>query len=120
MVRCSMSNWEQDKLDALVGWVDKYNIRTREEIGLRVLKVFEEAGEAAQAWIGYTGQNPRKGITHTPDDVVNELLDLAITALVAAQSVKGSSVWYDFTGKMVKIMQRNQEYDRSRVSEMKP
>ena len=31
-----------------------------EEITLRLLKIAEELGEAAQAWIGVLGQNPVK------------------------------------------------------------
>ncbi|WP_305789392.1 hypothetical protein [Symbioplanes lichenis] len=54
---------------------------------MRILKVAEEYGEAAAAWIGATGQNPRKGITHTLDDVAAELGDIAFTALVAAASL---------------------------------
>ncbi|MGW2825561.1 MazG-like family protein [Streptomyces sp. NPDC001443] len=37
----------------------------REGLLLRILKLSEEVGEVAQAVIGATGQNPRKGVTHT-------------------------------------------------------
>nr|WP_245923304.1 MazG-like family protein [Actinoplanes atraurantiacus] len=57
------------------------------ELTCRILKVTEEAGEAAQAWIGLLGQNPRKGVTHTRDDVAAELADVAFTALVAIASL---------------------------------
>lgn len=53
---------------------------------LRILKVSEEAGEAAQAYFGLTGQNPRKGVTHTREDVAKELCDVIITAAVALYS----------------------------------
>ncbi|NJP34143.1 hypothetical protein [Micromonospora thermarum] len=59
----------------------------REETGLRILKVTEEAGEAAAAWIGTLGQNPRKGVTHTTADVAGELADVVLTALVAIASL---------------------------------
>lgn len=49
----------------------------------RVLKVQEEAGEVAQAVIGFTGANARKGFTHTEEDVAKELADVVITAMVA-------------------------------------
>ena len=39
------------------------------------------------AWIGTIGQNPRKGTTHTRQDVADELGDVAFTALVAAASL---------------------------------
>ena len=68
-------------------WLNDKNLPTREEFGLRILKVCEEAGEAAEAWIGYTGQNPRKGITHTKDQVCNELIDVVFSALVALESL---------------------------------
>ncbi|BEL07056.1 MazG-like family protein [Actinoplanes sichuanensis] len=57
------------------------------EIACRIMKVTEEAGEATQAWIGMLGQNPRKGVTHTRDDVVGELADVVFTALVAIASL---------------------------------
>ncbi|MCX4408006.1 MULTISPECIES: MazG-like family protein [unclassified Streptomyces] len=53
------------------------------EISMRLLKVMEEAGEATAAYIGMTGQNPRRGITHTLDDVADELCDVIIAATVA-------------------------------------
>lgn len=67
--------------------LDQVNGSDPAEITLRVLKIAEEYGEAVQAWIGVTGQNPRKGITHTRQHVADELGDIAITALVAASSL---------------------------------
>ncbi|MFJ7066967.1 MazG-like family protein [Streptomyces sp. NPDC101115] len=58
-----------------------------EEILLRVLKLSEEVGEAAQAVIGATGQNPRKGTSHTWQDVEAELCDVVITAMVALRTL---------------------------------
>lgn len=54
---------------------------------IRILKLTEEAGEAAEAWIGTLAANPRKGQTHTRDQVAAELADVAITALVAIRSL---------------------------------
>jgi NTP pyrophosphatase (non-canonical NTP hydrolase) len=51
----------------------------------RISKVIEELGEAVSAMIGYTGQNPRKGITHNEKDMVYELADVAMTAILAIQ-----------------------------------
>ena len=45
----------------------------------------EIAGEVIAAYIGATGQNPRKGITGTTGDVIDELLDVAVTALAAVE-----------------------------------
>ncbi|MEV6838640.1 MazG-like family protein [Streptomyces sp. NPDC051133] len=61
--------------------------RGREGVLLRVLKLSEEVGEVAEAVIGTIGQNPRKGITHTWEDVQAELCDVAITALVALRTL---------------------------------
>lgn len=58
------------------------------EILCRALKVQEESGELAQAVIGVLGQNPRKGITHTWDDVILEAIDVAMTALVFAYTIR--------------------------------
>ncbi|MCG0061688.1 MazG-like family protein [Streptomyces tricolor] len=71
----------------LTDWLDQQNGRSQEEIGLRILKLAEEQGEVAQAWIGYTGQNPRKGVTHTRDDVADELCDVIVTAAVALTTI---------------------------------
>ncbi|WP_405479940.1 MazG-like family protein [Streptomyces anulatus] len=71
----------------LVDWLDKENDRTEQEITLRILKLGEETGEVAQAWIGVTGQNPRKGITHSVEDVADELCDAIVTASVALASI---------------------------------
>jgi NTP pyrophosphatase (non-canonical NTP hydrolase) len=54
---------------------------------LRIMKLSEEVGEVTQAVIGTLGQNPRKGITHTWDDVQAELCDVMFTAMVALRSL---------------------------------
>jgi NTP pyrophosphatase (non-canonical NTP hydrolase) len=68
-------------------WLNDSNGDAEPELGLRILKIVEEAGEAAATWIGTLGQNPRKGITHSRQDVADELGDVAFTALVAAASL---------------------------------
>ncbi|GAA4924417.1 MazG-like family protein [Stackebrandtia albiflava] len=77
--------WEA--VDTATGWLDAANGRTDHELTCRILKLTEEAGEVAVAWIGALGQNPRKGVTHTRADVVAELADVAVTALVAISSL---------------------------------
>jgi len=72
----------------LHAWLTAHQkLSPREEILLRVLKLSEEVGEAAQAVIGATGQNPRKGTSHTWQDVEAELCDVIITAMVALRTV---------------------------------
>jgi NTP pyrophosphatase (non-canonical NTP hydrolase) len=51
----------------------------------RVAKVGEEAGEAIEAFLGYTGQNPRKGRNKELGDVLDELSDVVITGLLGIQ-----------------------------------
>lgn len=76
-----------DAVRASRAWLDSANGSDVPELTCRILKVTEEAGEAAGAWIGVIGQNPRKGVTHTRDDVAGELADVALTALVAIESL---------------------------------
>lgn len=52
-----------------------------------MLKLSEEVGEVAEAVIGAMGQNPRKGASHTWDDVRSELCDVMITAMVALRTL---------------------------------
>jgi NTP pyrophosphatase (non-canonical NTP hydrolase) len=56
---------------------------------VRILKLTEEVGEAAEALIGIRGLNSRKGICRTTDDLLDELADVIITAAVAMSAVTG-------------------------------
>ena len=70
-------------IDRLVGWLDaSSSLPPDTEKLLRILKLTEEVGEVSQAVIGAMGQNPRKGVTHTWDDVQAELCDVILTAMV--------------------------------------
>ena len=64
-------------------WLADTNGTDQGQQTLQILKVVEESGEVAGAWIGVTGQNPRKGVTHTIDQVADELADVVLSALVA-------------------------------------
>lgn len=72
-------------------WVDATNPRTDHEISMRVGAVQVEAGEAFDAYRGIHGQNPRKGVTHTTEDLADELCDVVVTALVALATVTGTA-----------------------------
>src|SRR5690606_37860926 len=75
-------------IDALWKWLESEQpVGGREGLLLRMMKLSEEVGEVAEAVIGATGQNPRKGVSHTWDDVRSELCDVAITALVALRTL---------------------------------
>jgi NTP pyrophosphatase (non-canonical NTP hydrolase) len=80
-----------DDIADITAWLDDANPSDAHEDSMRVLKLVEEAGEAAAAYIGMVGQNPRKGVTHTMDDLTRELADVAITALCAIQHFTHSS-----------------------------
>jgi NTP pyrophosphatase (non-canonical NTP hydrolase) len=56
----------------------------------RVTKVANEVGEMLEALEGYTGENPRKGVYATREDVVKELLDCASAALCAVEHMTGN------------------------------
>lgn len=70
-------------------WVDSSRINAdrpaAEQLLVRVSKVQEECGEVCAALVGYMGSNPRKGYTHSLDDIEKELLDTAATALAAVE-----------------------------------
>ncbi len=73
-----------DTIERIVRWLDASSVLPPEtEKLLRIMKLTEEAGEVTQALIGAMGQNPRKGLTHTWDDVQAELCDVMFTAMVA-------------------------------------
>ena len=70
-------------IEKIVRWLDDSSTLPPEtEKLLRIMKLTEEAGEVSQAVIGTLGQNPRKGVTHTWDDVQAELCDVILTAMV--------------------------------------
>lgn len=79
------------QLVALSRWIDAGNDhRDPESVTWgRVSKIAEELGEVISAFIGATGQNPRKGVTGDMGDVMDELLDVAITALGAYEHLDG-------------------------------
>ena len=51
----------------------------------RVTKVCEEAGEVWQALSKLTGENSRKGVCGTEDELLGELADTAMAAMCAIQ-----------------------------------
>jgi NTP pyrophosphatase (non-canonical NTP hydrolase) len=80
------SAWET--VDRLVAWLDRGSeLPDETKTILQILKITEEAGEVAEALIGVTGQNPRKGYSHTWHDVESELCDVIVTAMVALTRV---------------------------------
>jgi NTP pyrophosphatase (non-canonical NTP hydrolase) len=71
-------------VDRLVEWLDEEVDATPGEARLlRLMKLQEEVGEVAQAVIGATTANPRKGASHTWEDVQQEVCDVILTGMVA-------------------------------------
>ncbi|GHG87667.1 hypothetical protein GCM10018780_05390 [Streptomyces lanatus] len=71
-------------IDRLAARFEDHSTLPREQrILLQLLKIQEEAGEVAEAVIGATGQNPRKGYSHTWEDVESEICDVIVTGMVA-------------------------------------
>lgn len=79
---------------ALLSWrIDAHNGRRDPESVTwgRLAKVSEECGEVIAAFIAYTGQNPRKPKREDAwVEVVEELLDVAVTALAAVEHMTGN------------------------------
>lgn len=84
-----MTEIRTEGIAALAAFLNAANGDHQAEMTMQMLKLTEEAGEVAGAWIGMTGQNPRKGQTHTLDDVLSELADVAITAMVGIARLGG-------------------------------
>jgi len=98
---------------ALVGlsqWIDAGNAdRDPEALTLhRLIKLTEESGEVVTATIGALGANPRKGVTNTFEKVLDELLDVAITALGAYEHIDGHQgrALSELEGKIVRVAER--------------
>lgn len=80
----SRSDWDPwDDVETFTRWLNDHNTLDDHEITLRILKLAEEVGEAAEARINQLAQNPRKGKWATESDVIAELCDVIITAMVA-------------------------------------
>ncbi|MGX9889647.1 MazG-like family protein [Streptomyces sp. NPDC002276] len=94
-------------IEDLWTWVDTNRpLDGREGLLLRILKLSEEVGEVSEAVIGVTGQNPRKGVTHTWDDVQAELCDVVITALIALRTLTPDTQEV-FTRHLARVMDRS-------------
>jgi predicted house-cleaning noncanonical NTP pyrophosphatase (MazG superfamily) len=68
-----------DEAGRLTQWLGEVPVEAQ------LLKMAEEVGEAAEAYLGMTGLNPRKGVSHTREDLVGEVGDVIITAAGPAE-----------------------------------
>ncbi|MFE6030228.1 endonuclease/exonuclease/phosphatase [Streptomyces niveus] len=71
------------RIEMLRTWLDENAAPVGDERLWRILKISEEVGEVAEAMHGAAGTNPRKGHSHTWDDVTKELCDVIVTSMVA-------------------------------------
>lgn len=97
----------------IVRWLDESSeLPPDTEKLLRIMKLTEEAGEVTQAVIGTLGQNPRKGITHTWDDVQAELCDVMFTAMVALATITPEAQ-KTFDAHLARVANRSLAADRA-------
>lgn len=79
---------------ALSAWIDaSYPLGLDPEAHMwrRIRKVANEYGETLDAIEGAIGENPRKGVCATWEDVERELFDVALSALGAAEHLRGNT-----------------------------
>jgi NTP pyrophosphatase (non-canonical NTP hydrolase) len=94
-------------IEEIVRWLDDSSTLAPEtEKLLRIMKLTEEAGEVTQAVIGTLGQNPRKGVTHTWEDVQAELCDVIFTAMVALTTLTPDAR-ETFDGHLARVASRS-------------
>lgn len=104
--------WMDDHLDTAVA--DTYKDQPLAQDWARVAKVAEEAGEAVDALIGLTGQNPRKGLYGSQFDLLDELADVALTGLYAMQHFMKANRHVD----PLEVLIERARYHRRRVEDM--
>lgn len=102
-----MTEIDTEVIGVLARFLNDRNGTHTGEMSMQMLKLAEEVGEVSQAWIGFTGQNPRKGVTHSLDDVLSELADVAITAMVGIARLGGDPG--DVVGGKLAIMRERYE-----------
>lgn len=99
----STVQWINDYLDREVA--SDFKEQPLAQDWARISKVAEELGEAIAAFIGMTGQNPRKGVTHTQVDLASELCDVALTAIYAMEH-------FGINGRLALMKRQREHYER--------
>ncbi|EST36484.1 MazG-like family protein [Streptomyces roseochromogenus] len=94
---------------------DHSTLPREQRVLLQLLKIQEEAGEVAEAVIGAMGQNPRKGYSHTWEDVEAEVCDVIVTGMVALVRMNP-----DAAAVFARHVERIAERDLSGVTEGTP
>jgi NTP pyrophosphatase (non-canonical NTP hydrolase) len=107
------SQW--DTIFGLVGWIDAAEGgRNPQGEAMRVLKLAEEVGEVASAYFGMKGQNPRKGQTHTREDVCGELADVILSAAIALATLADRDPAAILNAKIAAVANRSQKFPAPR------
>lgn len=70
------------KIERVAEHYAQFHDTPRQMLSAQLHQLTSELGEVADAFIGCTGANRRKGFTHTDEDLANELGDLAMTAVM--------------------------------------
>ncbi|MFF1874960.1 MazG-like family protein [Streptomyces sp. CB03911] len=79
-----------DIINSLAAQLDSRSTRQGDERWLvQIVKLQEEVGEVAEAAIGALGENPRKGYSHSWDDVRAEACDVITTGMVLLARMGG-------------------------------
>lgn len=108
----------KEELKQLIEWMDtyldhgvseEYKRQPLAQDWARVTKVAEEAGEAVDALIGMTGQNPRKGTYGSIQDLYAELADVVLTGMYAIEHFTKNPE------QTVQIVMDRARYHKSRV-----
>ena len=103
-------------IDEIIEWLDGGSTLGPEIKKLiRIMKLTEEAGEVTQAVIGTLGQNPRKGVTHSWEDVQAELCDVIVTAMVALSTLTPDAR-ETFNGHLARVASRSLATERAPAS----
>lgn len=104
-----------DTIFGLVGWIDAAEGgRTPQGEAMRMFKLSEEVGEVAQAYSGMLGQNPRKGVTHSREDLCAELADVILAAAIALATVADRDPAEILNAKIAKVADRSQKFPAPR------
>ena len=103
-------------IEEIVRWLDDSSTLAPEtEKLLRIMKLTEETGEVTQAVIGTLGQNRRKGVTHTWEDVQAELCDVIFTAMVALTTLTPDARG-TFDGHLARVAARSLGTPRAAIT----
>jgi NTP pyrophosphatase (non-canonical NTP hydrolase) len=101
-------------IDEIVKWLDDSSTLAPEtEKLLRIMKLTEEVGEVTQAVTGTLGQNPRKGVTHTWEDVQAELCDVIFTAMLTTLTTLTPDARETFNGHLARVASRSLDTPRA-------